>query len=223
MRISLFVLLLFAIEAAAQKPVSPPNVNPSPVKPSFNDGFYTSYDDFRNNRPSKTLSEVAALEMAFDEDENLFYVEYKEKDDKPKPRLGQFWGMCLHGQPYIWCLRDEKDSIGMFVKMHVLGKLCYFYYNGFAYEDVVMKIYNPLTGTVSARKKITNRERKRFEWLMRFDEGKKLGFNPENFKRMISDDAKLQESFSKYSRKEAEEKLFKTVLIYNDRNPLRLH
>ena len=55
---------------------------------------------------------------------------------------------------------------------------------------------------------------------MRFDTGEVKPYNSANFMAMIQDDPKLVETLKDLSPKELEKKLFKSIKIYNDRNPI---
>ena len=53
---------------------------------------------------------------------------------------------------------------------------------------------------------------------MNFETGEVADFTIENFLKWILDDPRLIQSINELSQEEAQEKLFKCLLIYDDRN-----
>ena len=85
-----------------------------------------------------------------------------------------------------------------------------------------MDIYNPYTGEKVAEKAITNREPILVEQLMDFETGELYPYTTDVFKTQIQGDSDLKETVDAMSQTELKEKMFKTLLIYNDRNPVYL-
>jgi hypothetical protein len=56
------------------------------------------------------------------------------------------------------------------------------------------------------------------EKVLDFENGDLSIFNIKNVRKLIADDVKLTNTFKDLTDAEAEAKLFKMVLIYNDRN-----
>jgi hypothetical protein len=69
---------------------------------------------------------------------------------------------------------------------------------------------------------VQNRVRVVRQQFMRAENGERSDFTPDNFAKLIADDPQLQRSLADLSAKEAQDKLFKMLLIYNDRHPFHL-
>jgi ribosomal 50S subunit-associated protein YjgA (DUF615 family) len=83
-----------------------------------------------------------------------------------------------------------------------------------------MYVHNPYTGERIGKKTVTNRDLVFIQKLMHFQSGENIDFSFDNFKAWASDDKGLLKSIEEMKNEEKESKLFKTLLIYNDRNPV---
>ena len=84
-----------------------------------------------------------------------------------------------------------------------------------------MAAYNPLTGRPFRTGKVLREKEILVERMLSFETGQLADFNLENFKTWIADDSTLLKSFLELTPAEQQEKLFKTLLIYDDRNLVR--
>jgi hypothetical protein len=82
-----------------------------------------------------------------------------------------------------------------------------------------MEVYSPFSGNLVAMKTIINKERTLIKKIVRFASGEVTDYNPANFKSWIKDDPRLLKTIEGLSAKALEDKLFKTLKIYNDRHP----
>jgi hypothetical protein len=83
-----------------------------------------------------------------------------------------------------------------------------------------MYVHNPYTGERIGKKTVTNRDLVFIQKLLHFQTGENIDFNFENLKLWTVDDKGLQKTMQEMKAEEKESKLFKTLLIYNDRNPV---
>jgi hypothetical protein len=83
-----------------------------------------------------------------------------------------------------------------------------------------MYVHNPYTGERVGKKTVTNRDLVFIQKILHFQTGESIDFNYDNLKSWTSDDKGLHKSLIDMKTEERETKLFKTLLIYNDRNPV---
>lgn len=194
-------------------------------KYEFRNGFYTSLDDLKKDAPSHKLKVIPDLRYETDSEHNILILteaSIKALENTSIGSIDKLWGICVKDEPYIKVRPKADEEDVFFVKLHVLGKLSFFYYRTFKDVEVVMDIYNPYTGKKIAEKAITNREPILVEQLMDFDTGELHPYTTESFKTRIQADSDLKETVDAMSKTELKEKMFKTLLIYNDRNPVYL-
>lgn len=193
----------------------------------FKNGVYTNFDEFQRNAPSYKLGQVKYFNYALDSEQNILFLDDLAIEELPYSdlkSLDNIWGITVKGVPYIKVVPEVQSSKNevYFVQFYVLGSISYFYYKTFVNKTVMMAIYNPFTGMKVAEKPIVNKEKILVKKILNFQTGEIQPFTKENFKNWIANDPKLIESIDKLQKEELEEKLFKTLLIYNDRNPVSL-
>ena len=194
-------------------------------KYAFRNGFYTSFNDLKKDVPSHKLKTIPNLRYETDNEHNVLIlteasIEVLEKS--PIQSLDNIWGICIRDKPYVKIQPKKEEEEVFFVKLHVLGKLSFLYYRTFQDVEVVMNIYNPYTGEKVAEKSVMNREPVLVEQIMDFETGRFYAYTSDSFKKQIKDDQELTETVNNMKAEELKEKLFKTLLIYNDRNPVYL-
>ncbi len=132
--------------------------------------------------------------------------------------LDEVFGIVVEGIPYI---QLEKDSISkdlvQFNGMKVRGEICYFEYEKEHQKKIKITAYNPLTGTPFRTGYVTRKEQIPQKKMMHFGSGEVEDFNRGNFLEWITDDAILSRAVRELTEDEVEGKLFKALLIYDDR------
>ena len=217
--VPLLCALFLCTGLAAQRP---------PVKLNnlhrFNDGLYSNLGDFQRDAPRWPFGAVAPVEYWINADSNELHLAYKSPptDQKAQPLLDSLWGVSLFGIPYLRVQREELPTKTIFARLHVVGKLCYLYYEGIELQTVEMKVHHPITGDVVASHPVQNRVRVVRQKLLSAESGEMGNFLPKEFVRFIGDDPALQRTLEGLNAWEAQEKLFKMLLIYNDRHPFYL-
>ncbi len=187
----------------------------------FNDGVYLSFDAFQQNKPDYTW-EQAEGRMVTNADTYLTKIEWlrtKDSTGKQHLPLAKVWGVCIGGIPFIKTPIEQPEYV-LFSALRVRGKICYFAYEEEAVEQVVISAYNPLTGKPFRSGKVDNKVYHKVEKMLSFSDGTIATFTPEHFLTWITDDSKLVKTVQDLSEDEIEEKLFKCLLIYVDRNPV---
>ncbi len=182
----------------------------------FEDGIYLSFEDFKNNKPVYKWSEVSVNlfqnPLTFTaKSEKIFYIVAADKN------LENVWGFSIDGVPYI-NLNLENEVLERFAGMRVRGKICYFTYDEEQPKTAAISAYNPLTKAPFRTAEVSVTETVRNEMMLRLEDGMIEYFKVENFKHWIKDDVQLMASLTNLKEEEVSEKLFKCLLIYNDRN-----
>ncbi len=183
----------------------------------FTDGVYVNYADFQKNQPTYRWQDVNA-NLATSEEGFVAQVEYI-RHDREDLDLEQIWGICLGGIPYIRLPRGEvTDAATVFAGLRVRGKISYFRYKDEETEFYEVKAYNPLNGRPYRQAKVPVEKTVEREFMLDWESGKMEVFSVENLLDWIADDRQLWESFRELSPREAADRKFRVLLIYDDRN-----
>ena len=183
----------------------------------FTDGVYASYADFQKNKPTYIWQDVNA-NLATSEEGFVAQVEYI-RHDREDLDLQQVWGICLGGIPYIRLPKGEvTDAATVFAGLRVRGKICYFRYKDEEIEYYEVKAYNPLNGRPYRQAKVPVEKTVEREFMLDWETGEIAEMTVSNMLDWIADDRQLWKSYRELSREEAEDRLFRVLLIYDDRN-----
>ena len=184
----------------------------------FKDGVYLNINDLQNNEPNYTWGEIDAS-AHINREKKVIRLEYLNTKDSAKIGLEkEVWGICVEGVPYIRIIDSMKQQT-IFVALRSRGKLCYFYYDSYEIREVPMTIYDPNTGQPVWQQSVENKEPIVVEKMLNFKTGSVADMDISVFKDWIQDDRQLTNTINDLSAVEAREKLYKMLLIYNDRNP----
>ncbi len=183
----------------------------------FTQGIYLQFEDFRYNQPACDFSRLSDLSYVLSNEGDLLVFNEKTQKDIDSIYGKNIWGVCINEIPYIRT-DDKQDGRPYFVKLHVVGKISYFHYRTFREKELIMYVHNPFSGEKIGERKITNKEFVSVERILHTQTGETTNFNLENLRLWTQDDPGLNRSLMEMQPNEAEEKLFKTLLIYNDRN-----
>ena len=188
----------------------------------FKDGIYLHLESFQNNQPDYAWTEIKT---------NLFtnpqtfitqidYIALKETNGKKQAlNLNEIWGISLDGIPYLRLPKGAIDnSLTNFAGLQVRGKICYFDYERVEMQDILMPVYNPLTKKPFRAAYIQRELPVLYQKMMDFYTGEIKDFNTENFLEWIEDDSQLWKAVNILTEEEAQKKLFKSLLIYDDRH-----
>lgn len=186
----------------------------------FQEGFYSTAQEFSTNSPSLLLSNFNNLDYELDAEKNMLILsaaaqrEIKQKMDTAP------WGLAIAGNIFIKIQQNDDKSANeiRFVKLHVIGKICYLQYKTFRTKMVMMQVHNPYTGEKVGQRQIANQELVTVKKMLDVKSGQLLDFTAENFRIWTKDDEGLRKSLNELSDRDLQKKLFKTLLIYNDRN-----
>jgi hypothetical protein len=145
-----------------------------------------------------------------------------KKTGKTAP-IDSIWGVVVDGIPYVRLPRNEiAKPTTCFAGFILRGGICYFQYETSVQTQVPITAYIPETGTAYMTKKVSNKTPIIKEKLMDYKTGQIVDLTLNNFKQLITGDKDLLVTVNELKPNEIKEKLFKCILIYNDRNPVFL-
>lgn len=189
----------------------------------FKDGVYATYADWQANKPSIVWDSIET-NLAVNPKTLFMQMEFaKYKKTHRIVSLDSVWGVVVDGIPYVRLPRNELEKTAYcFAGLILRGRLCYFNYETIAHSKVPITAYIPQTGEAYMTKNVPKEEIVVREKLMNYETGEVFDLTLNSFKRLISDDSELVATVDDLKTHELKEKLFKCVLIYNDRNPVYL-
>lgn len=185
----------------------------------FKDGLYMDFASFQKNQPTYSWIQLDGSLVTNPQTfiTKVDYLYFKGKKDR-QIDLSEVWGLCLGGIPYMRLKEKEAtDGVVEFAGLRVRGKICYYTFEEEVTRMVMVKAYNPLTGRPFRSGEVPTQETVIQERMLHFETGETLVFNVANFLDWISDDKQLWNTLKDMPEEEIEEKLFKSLLIYDDR------
>ena len=189
---------------------------------AFADGVYLSFAEFQENRPSYRWTDLKSSLFTNPQTflTQIEFLKLKEEGNRPVP-LDSVWGLCLGGIPYVRLPQGAVDKeLPTFAVLQVRGKICYFVFSRPELRRIPMSAYNPLTGRPFRSGLVDRWEEVEHPMMLHFQTGEVARLTVDNFLQWIDDDERLQETVRELEAGEAQEKLFKCLLIYDDRNPV---
>jgi hypothetical protein len=189
----------------------------------FADGIYFNLEQLKRNQPSFPLSDLD-LHSFTNPQTSLTQVDsiVLKKSKMPLP-TDSVWAICMDGVPSIRVPSNEINrELPNFAALKLRGKISYFTYPDYRTKQVRISAYNPATGR-PYRQGFVKREQEVFvEKMLHFETGIIKDFTVDNLLTWIQDDSLLVETLTELPKSEQQEKLFKCLLIYVDRNPTYL-
>lgn len=186
----------------------------------FADGVYFNLAQLQANQPAYPLD---SLEMQYITNPQTSLTQVDAvllKKSKLALPLDSIWVVCLDGVPSVRVPNNEINrTLPNFAALKLRGKICYFTYPDYRTKKVRVAAYNPLTGRPFRQGTVEREQEVIIDKMMHFQSGQIADFNLKNLLAWIQDDQLLVETLSELPPGEQEEKLFKSLLIYVDRNP----
>lgn len=223
MRFNILILITFAgfpaeISAQADSLILTKNYR-------FNDGIYMSFEAFQSNTPDYQWSDLKANLVTNPQTfiTQVQYIFIKNEAESIPLDLGKVWGISLAGIPYLRLDKNgSENNTTSFAGLQLRGKICYFSFDDLRRVKIPIHAYNPYNGRPFRSAVIEREKQIRIEKILNFETGEIADFNVKNLKNWIQDDKRLFETINSLNAEEAEEKLFKCLLIYVDRNVVRI-
>lgn len=187
---------------------------------SFNDGIYFSFDELKRNQPTYNWSDlegkvVSNPQTYITKIEQLSLINPQGKKLSPN----DIWGVCIDGLPYIKVQTGEEDQqFASFAGLRIKGRISYFSYEADSTHLVEIAAYNPVNGRPFRKGRIKKTEQVEVKKMMHWHTGEISELKLDNALKWIEDDPQLYKTLIALPTPEAEQKLLKSLMIYNDRN-----
>ena len=187
----------------------------------FADGIYSTYADFSANKPNYAIKNLRGY-LAINAKEYLAKSIIKPNDTLATNQIAatSVWGIVVDGLPYIRWQTDtaQQAAATTFLGLQLLGKICYFAYVKEENKTIKMPVYDPISGRKMYTGTIHNREKTSSRKILNFATGETADLNLPNLKKWVADDKKLLLTMADIAPNDVQQRLFKCLLIYNDRN-----
>ena len=184
----------------------------------FQDGVYLSFVDFQNNNASLAWDSVYA-KLHTNPQKMITLVESVKYKDKEENINDKIWGFSLGGIPYVNLQRKNKAGLDVFVGLKVRGNICYFSIEEVEEKVEIIKAYNPRTGIPFREGEVVTKREVENSFMLSFHTGEIAALTVDNFLNWIRTDPKLSKTVKAIDQN-IDDKLFKCLLIYDDRNPV---
>jgi hypothetical protein len=187
----------------------------------FRNGVYKTFEAWQKNRPTWVWDSLD-VGVLTNPQTFLTQVEHLTVRKTGLPIVADsIWGVVLDGIPY---LRLSKTAINKpltaFAGLQLRGKICYFSYETTQTVRVPITAYNPFNGIPFISKIIENERIVIHEKMLLFETGAIQDLTPDNFKLWVTDDKDLTTAVGALKGDALNERLFKCLLIYDDRHPV---
>lgn len=195
----IFIIMLFCFAICSHRLFSQTDSVKYSKDFAFNEGFYLSYDEFKNNDPS--------IEKYFiEKNRKIFY--YDKDGSRKKLRKHKFWGVCIHGRIYVYIEQALYELTNIAAISTISG------------ASQSIKIDTVLDHPLSQPRK-KNAKTYKVLFLMDFNSGNIYGYYPEDLQLLIKPDKELYsvyKSIKGYQKKKSLIFTYKTK--FNERNPI---
>ncbi len=185
----------------------------------FIDGAYFSNQQLIKNKPNIEFFNFKPFGYQLDSKSNLLFFDRNTLQAfENKGIIDSIWTVVVGGKPFIKMGVDSNAVY--FVKYHLIGKVSYFYYPVYTDKPVEMFVHNPYTGDRIGYKTVTNKQKILIKKILDLSTGEIQDYTQENVLVYLKRDERLRQTLDQPSEQEVEDKLFKSLKIYNDRNPI---
>mgnify|MGYP000132217898 CR=1 FL=1 len=191
----------------------------------FQDGIYLSLEEFQINEPTFSWDEVRA--SIFTNPQTMLTqissISLPDGGEDLALDAHLIYAVSIEGVPSIQVKNEEiQKDLATFAALKVRGKICYFGFPTIQKKQIAMQAFNPMNGR-PFRSSMIEREQEVFvEKMLNFETGEIQSFEVTNFLKWIQDDQDLVKTLTDLSPAEQKKKLFKCLLIFDDRNQLYL-
>lgn len=189
----------------------------------FEDGIYFGFESLKSNRPDYPMNEIDAMYFVNPKTYQA-QVEYViRRSNRQFINLDDIWAICVGGIPYV-TIKSEfpEKELPMFSGLRIRGKISYFSFEKTDTSKVLISAVNPVNGQPFRKGEVEQPFQVEHHRLIHWETGEIIDLTKENFLRWISDDPQLTASVLEIKEEELLDKLFKSILIYDDRHPVYL-
>ena len=189
----------------------------------FKDGIYRTFQAWQKNMPDTRMSDLT-MNYFLNPLTNLLEIDtiaYRKTQEKINPDL--LWCIVLSGVTYVALPKKEiAKSLCTFAALKGTGNFCYYQYQIKETVIVPMTAYAPQTGEPFMTKNVKQTQTVWRQKLIAFNTGEVFDFDVPTVKQLLADDDGLSASLNALKPTETVNKLFKCLMIYNDRHPVFL-
>lgn len=188
----------------------------------FQDGVYAGREQLLANRPAHTWDSLN-VRLAANPEKYRAQAEYlRHKRTGHDLGRGEVWGIVIDGLPYILLEEEQSNGAMAFAGLRVRGRICYYRFEEDRVREVEITAYNPLTGKPFRKAAVQRPETVEVERIFDLATGQAGPLDLPTVRQLIAGDAQLLRSLEEQEGPVDRERLYKIVLIYDDRNPLWL-
>ena len=186
---------------------------------SFRDGIYEQFADLKSNEPIAHWDSIKATYFLNPRTESVLIKELFSVEDQFPLDLEKIFAICIDGRTYINTNQNDDSVLTSFSHLKIMGNLNYFTYEKKSKKQVKIEAINPATGLPFRSGYIEKDTIENIQKILNWQNGELITFNLPNFKKLVQNDKPLYKSIIELSEEEAKSKLYKCLLIYNDRHP----
>jgi len=183
----------------------------------FEDGVYLSVSELQQNSPSLPWDSLYSILHTNPQNLTTLVDTIEYRSGEP---LDSIWGFSLGGIPYVNLNEENNAGLMKYVGLKVRGNICYFSLEEVYEKPETITAYNPRTGIPFRQGVVMIEQVKERQYMMLFESGEVEEFTALNFLEWIEEDEKLVKTVKGLDESDLSEKLFKCLLIYDDRNPV---
>jgi len=189
----------------------------------FKSGVYLSFEEFQKNQPTYSGDAIKAAYFLNPQTEEIKVEYIRLLSTDTYLDLDSIWGISIKGIPYVQVQpRTAAKGMSTFAQIGVRGNICYYYYEDKEEKDIPFSVYNPFTKRPYRTAKVRRTVPVVVEKMFRFETGEVTDFNYQNVLLWIQEEQELVEALKSLGPKEAEEGLFKSLLLYDDKHEVQL-
>lgn len=189
----------------------------------FTDGLYAELTDLPQNQPTRALLGIDG-QMVLQQEDYSLKVERLHPKGRPELAidLNSVAAIVIKGIPYLRVQVDTVHGFTEYAGLRVRGRLSYFTYEHNGQDSVLIKAYNPATGRAFRQQKVVRPKKETRELVLNLATAEILDFTPENMERLMANDEQLLQTLRSLDEEEVASRLYRLLLIYDDRHPLLL-
>lgn len=187
----------------------------------FKDGVYLNLEDLQSNTPNYKWKELKS-NLAANPQTYMAQVEYLvTKESGDSLNLDSVFAVCLGGIPFVRLEKnDVKKELTTFAGLQVRGRLSYFTYEDKVTVKKPFSAFNPLNGRAFRTAVVEREVEVEYKKILDLETGERYDFNKKNMLQLVKEDSELRLAVKVIKEEEMHEKLFKALLIYDDRHPI---
>ena len=184
----------------------------------FEDGLYASLEALKSNEPTQKWETIISSYFVNPRTNTTQVQDLIDKETGDLIVLESIFALCIDGTPYINLSKQPDEKMTTFAGLKVRGKLNYFSFEKLEEEKVKIQAFNPKNGMPFRTGYVSKEKVIKIEKMMHWESGDIVDFSKENLLKWIEEDQPLHKSVSELRDWEVDEKLFRCLMIYNDRH-----